>query len=459
MKRSEPTANREAGTQEYNFDGLIGPTHNYGGLSPGNVASEKSRRRPANPRQAALQGLAKMRLAHSLTGRQALLPPLERPDLAFLRRSGFTGNDARVLEKCARQAPDLLAIAYSASSMWTANAATVRPSIDGADGKLHVTSANLSAQTHRSLEPEATSPLLARLFSGIPGAILHPNLPQGNLFGDEGAANHMRLAPEHGAPGLHVFVYGRSVAGGLALPHRHPARQTLEASQAVARLHGLDGGRALFLQQNPKAIDAGAFHNDVIAVNHLGFLLVHEKAFAGGKRDIEILQKAYRQATGKTLSVCEVPARKISLATAVETYLFNSQFLDRQAGGVCLLAARECRANAKVRAFLENTLLPGDNPVSEVRYVDLRQSMRNGGGPACLRLRVALTPSEAKGVHAGVLLHEERLQRLEVLVSRHYRDRLTFSDLADPRLLLESRECLDELSGILDLPQLYRFQA
>ena len=92
-------------------------------------------------------------------------------------------------------------------------------------------------------------------------------------FGDEGAANHMRLCEGHGAPGLEVFVYGRP--GG-----RFPARQHEQASRIVARTHGLDPGRALFIEQNPEAIEAGAFHNDVVAVANERVLFTHEKAFA-----------------------------------------------------------------------------------------------------------------------------------------------------------------------------------
>ena len=47
--------------REFNFDGLVGPSHNYAGLSFGNVASFSNVKSASNPKQAALQGLAKMR--------------------------------------------------------------------------------------------------------------------------------------------------------------------------------------------------------------------------------------------------------------------------------------------------------------------------------------------------------------------------------------------------------------
>ena len=46
---------------------------------------------------------------------------------------------------------------------------------------------------------------------------------------------------------------------------RFPARQTREAFAAIARRHGLAPARTVFAQQNPVAIDAGVFHNDVIS--------------------------------------------------------------------------------------------------------------------------------------------------------------------------------------------------
>ncbi|EGF31557.1 Succinylarginine dihydrolase, partial [Oxalobacteraceae bacterium IMCC9480] len=47
--------------REFNFDGLVGPSHNYAGLSFGNVASFNNVKSVSSPKQAALQGLAKMR--------------------------------------------------------------------------------------------------------------------------------------------------------------------------------------------------------------------------------------------------------------------------------------------------------------------------------------------------------------------------------------------------------------
>ena len=423
-KRKEPPEAFEA-----NFDGLVGPTHNYAGLAHGNVASQANKRKPANPMAAALQGLEKMRRVAALGVRQAVLPPQRRPDLDWLRALGFSGSDREVIDRAAKADPVLLAAAYSASAMWTANAATVSPSVDSVDGRAHFTPANLSSQIHRSVEPPHTAALLRKLFPG-PRFAHHAPLPAGLSFGDEGAANHIRLAPSHGSPGVQVFVYGTESLGGPAaagpgsrVTRKFRPRQSLEASRAVARLHGLDSARSLFVAQNPAAIDAGVFHNDVISVGHRGLLFCHETAFRDQADALKRMRAAYAALASGPLRIIEVSSREVSLAAAVSTYLFNSQFLDLPDGRVLLLAARECREHPAVSRYL--TALPGKGlGIDAVEYADLRQSMRNGGGPACLRLRVALTEPEWGRVPAGVKFDETLYRRLKAWVEKHYRDRL-----------------------------------
>jgi len=136
---------------EVNFDGLVGPTHNYAGLSFGNVASLNNANAKSSPKQAAKQGLAKAKALADMGMVQGVLAPQERPDIAALRRLGFTGSDARVLESAAKQSREIFLACCSASSMWTANAATVSPSADTADGRVHFTPANLTHKFHRPL--------------------------------------------------------------------------------------------------------------------------------------------------------------------------------------------------------------------------------------------------------------------------------------------------------------------
>jgi succinylarginine dihydrolase len=435
---------------EVNFDGLVGPTHAYGGLSHGNVASSRNRGDVSNPRAAALQGLAKMRRLMELGLMQGVLPPHERPDVGFLRRLGFSGGDAMVVEAAAKVAPGLLAAASSASAMWTANAATVSPGADTADGRVHFTPANLAAMLHRSIEAPQTARTLRAIFADPARFAHHPPVPGGARLGDEGAANHGRLAPAHGAPGIELFVYGRAAAEAEA-PGDFPARQVREASEAVARLHGLSAERAVFVRQSRAAIDAGAFHNDVVSVTNGTVLLTHEGAFEEGGI------AAIRAASPFDIEVISASAAEVPLEDAVKSYLFNSQLVTLPDGAMALILPEEARENPRTAAFLERIAAAG-GPVRRLEFLDLRQSMRNGGGPACLRLRVVLTAAERAALAGRCLLDTATLAMLEAWVEKHYRDRLTAADLADPKLLDEGRTALDELTATLGLGSIYPFQ-
>lgn len=435
---------------EANFDGLAGPTHNYAGLAFGNVASEANRARVSNPRRAALQGLAKMKQLADMGFAQAVLPPQPRPSIAFLRALGFSGTDRAVLRRAAREAPRELAAACSASAMWTANAATVSAGADCNDGRVHFTPANLVSQLHRALEAETTRRILQAVFSDPEHFVVHAPLPATPALGDEGAANHARLCARHGMPGVELFVYGRDDdAPANPHPSRYPARQTRAASAAIARRHGLAPDAVVFAQQHPQAIDQGVFHNDVVAVANRDLLFCHERAFVEPARVYEAL-RASLAPRGAALTVIEVSEAQVPLADAVSSYLFNSQLLDADGQTHLLVVPEECLENPRVAAFLE-TLGDAGGRLAGIMPFDLRESMRNGGGPACLRLRVVLTAAERMAVAPGVWL-DERLYRLLVgWVERHYRDRLAPEDLADPDLLDETRRALDELGGILGI--------
>jgi succinylarginine dihydrolase len=440
--------------REFNFDGLVGPSHNYAGLSFGNVASFSNVKSASNPKQAALQGLAKMRALAARGFAQALLPPQARPNFRLLRRIGFTGTDADVLARAYREAPVILACAYSASPMWTANAATVSPSADSVDGRTHFTAANLNNKLHRADEHAQSTRTLRALFGNEQHFAVHDALPSTPAFGDEGAANHTRLAASHGAKGVQLFVYGRVEFDPAApAPKRYPARQTLEASQAIARLHGLDAGRTVFASQNPDVIDQGVFHNDVIAVGNGNVLFYHEQAFADEAGVLNNLRAAMAGVDAE-LAPVRVDTRAVPVADAVSSYLFNSQLLTKPDGAMALVVPHECQENQAVARYLEQ-LVAGDGPIDELIDFDLRQSMRNGGGPACLRLRVVLTAAEAQAMHQGVIMNEALYARLVQWVEAHYRDRLEPKDLADPQLAIECACALEELTQILGLPGLY----
>jgi succinylarginine dihydrolase len=437
---------------EANFDGLVGPTHNYAGLSHGNVASQTNEGAVSNPRAAGLQGIAKMRLMLRLGLPQGVLAPHQRPNLPFLRALGYQGADRAIWAKANEDDPLLGRIASSASPMWTANAATVSASANCADGRLHFSVANLSTMLHRSLEAPTTERMLNRIFADQRCFAVHPALPGHPAFSDEGAANHMRLSRAPAEAGLELFVYGR--AAGETWPHAFPARQTLEASQAIARRHQLDPAKTLFVRQSAKAIAAGAFHNDVVAVTGAACLFQHELAFA----EPEALA-AQIAAIAPHAQIVTVPAHAVALEDAIASYLFNAQLVALPgANRLALIAPQEAVETPSTKAYLD-ALIAGDGPIGAVHAMDLRESMRNGGGPACLRLRVPLTEAEYAAVTPGFLLSEPLAEQLEAWVKAHYRDRLSPADLADPDLVDEAYAALDALTQILPLGRdFYPFQ-
>ncbi|MBY6093487.1 N-succinylarginine dihydrolase [Ferrimonas balearica] len=440
---------------EANFDGLVGPTHNYAGLSFGNVASQSNAAAISNPRSAALQGLAKMKALHDMGMTQGVLAPQQRPDLNMLRRIGFSGNDAQVLDKAYRAAPAILRAAYSASSMWTANAATVSPSADSADNKVHFTPANLVNKFHRSIEPEVTGRILRATFADANHFAHHQHLPEHDQFGDEGAANHTRLCRQYGDEGLQLFVYGRyGFDPSKPAPQRYPARQTREASEAVARLHQLGEHNTVYIQQNPDVIDQGVFHNDVIAVGNQNVLFYHQQAFLNTESALAEIRAKFGDSP---LHFIEVGTDQVSVQDAVKSYLFNTQILTLSSGEMAIIAPTECRENPAVYAYL-NQLLEQNTPIRHVHYFDVKQSMQNGGGPACLRLRVALSEQEKAAVNPHSLMSDSKYVELTAWVEKHYRDRLTAEDLRDPQLVVESHQALDQLTQILNLGSVYPFQ-
>ncbi len=439
---------------EWNFDGLVGPTHNYSGLSFGNIASAKNQGTIANPKLAALQGLAKMKALHDRGWKQGVLAPQERPNIAILRGLGFSGTDVEVLQRAVRDARPLFNSAMSASSMWSANAATVSPSANTADKRVHFTAANLNNKFHRSQEHPTTSRILQAMFRDEIFFVHHAALHSCPQLGDEGAANHTRFCERIGDTGVEFFVYGAKGFDPAALaPKKFPARQTLEASEAVARLHQLADSRTVFAQQNPDVIDAGVFHNDVIAVGHRDVLFCHEHAF---HQQAKVLAEL-KQKSGNGIRVIEVHDADVSVADAVSTYLFNSQLLSKPDGKMAIVVPEECRKNTATWRYLERLKADG-SVIDEVLVFDLRESMMNGGGPACLRLRVELNDAEVAALNPGVVFSDTLHQALTRWVEKHYRDRMTDDDMLDPALVMEVRTALDALTTILRLGTVYPFQ-
>ncbi|MDP0562627.1 MAG: N-succinylarginine dihydrolase [Candidatus Endonucleobacter sp. (ex Gigantidas childressi)] len=441
---------------EVNFDGLVGSTHNYAGLSYGNLASCDNRLQSSNPKLAALQGLAKMKALHELGLIQGVLPPQERPDLNTLRKLGFTGSNVQILTKAAKEAPEILASCSSASSMWTANAATISPSADTGDGRVHITPANLASKLHRSIEHETTGKILKRIFHDDRYFVHHSVIPSIIQLGDEGAANHTRFCGDYNAQGVELFVfgcYGFNNKNNSPVAKLFPARQTFEASAAVARSHLLNVDKVVYAQQNPDVIDQGVFHNDVIAVGNKNTLFCHEKAFLNQTFVYKQLQQA---CDNVDLAIVEVPDDRVSISDAVSSYLFNSQLLSVGDKSI-LIVPSESHRNENVSSYLAD-LVSANASITDTMTFDLRQSMKNGGGPACLRLRVVMTEQELASVNQACIFNNDLYLQLHTWINEFYRDRLTEQDLADPQLLDESRASLENLTRILKLGAIYDFQ-
>ncbi len=410
---------------EINFDGIVGPTHNYAGLSLGNLASKKNAGQASHPRAAALQGLAKMRANLALGLTQGILLPHRRPDGEWL---------ASLATDVANAGP-LWPAATSASAMWAANAATVSPAADTGDGRCHLTVANLVTMPHRSHEWPGTLAQLRLAFADERAFAVHGPVPA--PFGDEGAANHMRLCEHHGAPGVEVFVYGE--AGGP-----FPARQHLQASAAIVRRHGL--GQALFVRQSDEAITAGAFHNDVVAVANERVLFAHEHAFADKQRFFADLRERL-----PSVEIIEVPAEAVSLSDAIASYLFNAQLVTLpDGGGMALILPTEARHVGRVWQWLE-ALVAGNGPIRRLIPVDVRESMANGGGPACLRLRVVCDPAT---VDPRFLVDETKLDRLAGVIEAHWPERVTTAEIETLGAWLAAVEARKALLEALDLREL-----
>jgi len=409
---------------EINFDGIIGPSHNYAGLSLGNLASANNAGASSYPKAAALQGIEKMRANLRLGLAQGFFMPLDRPNSNWLAGLAIDMDSAE---------PHIRAAAFSASAMWAANAATVSPAPDTADGKCHLSAANLLTMPHRSHEWPGTLAQLKVAFANPAHFVAHDAVPP--PFGDEGAANFMRLCNTHSAAGIEIFVYGK--AGGP-----FPARQHIEASKAVARAHQLNPARTLFVQQSEAAIAAGAFHNDVVAVANERVLFTHELAFEKPDETYADIKRLVPEA-----EIIIVPADRVSLADAIQSYLFNAQLVTLPDGGMALILPSEAEENPRVWGWL-NEMIAGNGPIRKLVPVDVRQSMANGGGPACLRLRVVADPAT---VDSRFIADEVKLDQISGIVARHWPETIAPSELADPALIQKVRNARKALLTACDL--------
>lgn len=411
---------------EINVDGLIGPTHHFGGLGVGNLASHASQHRPSNPRAAALEGLAKMQLLSDLGVPQFYLPPLSRPNWPWLASLGFAGDRADILKRCYEQSPQLLSAAYSSAFMWTANAATVAPACDTLNKRLTLVPANLCCNLHRGQESHARMHQLQDMFRGVSNASVTEPLPSVYPLRDEGAANHMRLCNRQGDLAVHLFVYGPPVENRVGA---FIARQSELASRQVAVQLELDRDACCFAQQTPEAIEAGVFHNDVIATSHGGLLIYHELAFADHEKVVADLSQKYQTRTSEFLQSICVSRKELPLDEAVRTYLFNSQIVNSDSESMQLICPVQCKESAQTRSLIDRWISDPTNPIQRVHFMSLGQSMANGGGPACLRLRMMIDESQLEELGHRYRIDEARIARLTTMIEREYPDRFSIEDM------------------------------
>ncbi|MEK9649949.1 MAG: N-succinylarginine dihydrolase [Gammaproteobacteria bacterium] len=434
---------------EVYLDGIVGPYHNYGGLSEGNIASLSHRNQPSSPKTAALQGIAKARLVHSLGLMQGFFIPHERPNFSILHSLGFEGNEKEALNKVSRRSPALLNNLYSSSAMWAANAGTFSPSVDCEDSMLHITPANLATMFHRSIETDFTYLQMELIFGEV--AKVHAPLPNLSYKGDEGAANHLRISSTHDEPGFEIFVHG----GSAFSRNTTVQRQALEASFAVATNHRLKLQKTFFIEQAPAAIAAGSFHNDIVSLANERVCIYHADAFAYPEEFKNIREQISSELPESVF--LEISNKDISLEDLVGSYLLNSQLITKPISKeMCLILPEEVNNYPGIQQWLLN--LPNNSPIAQLEFVDIKQSMMNGGGPACLRFKAQLQELELTKLNPKFMFNEKKFEALESLVHKYYRDRLLPKDLQDYSLLLETREFLNALTELLDLGSIYNFQ-
>ena len=432
-----------------NFDGLIGPTHNYSGLSDGNIASLKNSKKPSNPKKAALQGLEKMKILFDLGFPQGVFLPHERPHLGYLRSKGFKGDDKTIVSSAAKESRLVLNQAYSASSMWAANAATFSPSMDSNDCFAHITPANLISMNHRSIEAEFTYKQMNIIFDKSNFKV-HKVINKGEYFGDEGAANHLRISKTHLDKGLQIFVYGNEKNQRNS---NLIVRQSKTASEMVANLHQLDKENFMLLKQSMKAISMGSFHNDIVSLATENVFIYHQDAFENSHEEIKQLKS---KSGLSNLYLLEITNKEIPLEMLIKSYLLNSQLVTKKDGDMVLILPSEVNDYKECTNWLYK--IKDQTPIKELRYVDIKQSMMNGGGPACLRFKIVVNENEFNSINKNFLLNNELITQLENLIKDSYRESIEINDLEDPYLINESFEVLDELTQIFKTGSIYSFQ-
>jgi len=386
---------------DLNFDGFPGPTHHFGGLGYGNMASKASALSSSSPRRAALQAIEKMKMMVDMGVIQGILPPHPRPYMPLLAEFKH---------------PIIVRVANSSSFMWAANAATVTAAPDAADGRIHFTPANLVSNLHRSIEASLTTQILGAIFHDTRYFKVHSALPA--AFPDEGAANWTRLQRNDGTA-VSLAVYGRSIRAPDELPHHIVPRQSKEALELIADRHGMGPDSVVFLKQSPQIVDQGVFHNDVIATGHGDLMIMHEAAYDAPSMHLLDCVHGIRRLV--------VSNDELSVPDAVESYWFNSQIVRDGAGRCVMIAPERCMKLPHIERLTARVIAAG---IDDVRFVSLSESLANGGGPACVRLRVPISHDMLAAIPSAVIMTQSRLNTLTQCVMRWYPEALNVSELA-----------------------------
>lgn len=423
------------------LDALVGPSHHFGGIAFGNKASLAHQHQASNPRKAALESLEKMRLVYECGAKQLIIPPQVRPQLStFKQLSGTRGFTKTNLDQLFQFAPQFLSALFSTSYMWQANAGIVSAACDAFDGLVHITPANLQSHFHRSEEVVQTAKQFKTLFEPIKKVKIHA--PVSMSFPDEGAANCIRFSSKKAESGLNFWVYSKSQFEHPAT--LFPARQSKEALQLIARKHKLK--HVLFAKQSEEAINAGVFHNDVIAMGIGTLLVVHKHAYDNQKKVLDDLQEQAMHVLGEPLTIIEVSSRAMCLEEAVKSYVFNSQLIKKANGDIILLAPLTAKKYPSAKRLLAKLLK--QSHIKQVHYVPLEESMNNGGGPACLRLAMNLEKDIIQKIPKSYIFSIKRYHLLVEFVKTHYPDWIVLRHFKDPDFIQELHDIVKKLNNL-----------
>jgi succinylarginine dihydrolase len=432
--------------QEVNFNGIPGPTHLFAGLGMGNIASMSNEGQLSHPQKAALQSLEKIKFLARLGSVEAIIPPHRRPYLDILNFYGYSGTPQERIVQAYALDPKVFKAIFSSSSMWTANSATVTPSLDSLDKKVHITPANLKTNFHRSFESQVNYRIIRKIFKSGHFSI---HAPLNTSYPDEGGANHVRLAPRHGSRGVELFVYGEQPSPDNE-NLKFPSRQSHLASQQLIDLHQVNS--YVLACQSASAINAGVFHNDVISTGNENVFLYHESSFLNTSKLIDELKKKYNAISNDELICIEINSTDLSLDDAVKSYLFNSQIVSLEAPyRMVLVAPMESKTNPDAKKIIDRIIADPKNPISEVHFFDLNESMKNGGGPACLRLRVLLSEQERESCDQKFFFNDELFERLGNWIMDYYPVNLRIETLLQPSFYEKTTKSFDELELIFGI--------